>query len=149
MIDGVIIKKLTEYDDERGWLAEFFREDETEYRPAMAYISSTQPGVARGPHEHISQSDCFIFVGPGKFRLYLWDNRQSSPTYEEKYEEDLGEDNKAVVIVPPGVVHGYKCVSDVPGQVINMADRLYRGEGKKEEPDEIRWEKMEGSPFKI
>jgi len=51
--------------------------------------------------------------------------------------------------VPPGVVHGYKCVSDTSAYCINFPDKLYKGEDKKEEMDEIRWEQKEDSPYKI
>ncbi|MFA5076353.1 MAG: dTDP-4-dehydrorhamnose 3,5-epimerase family protein [Patescibacteria group bacterium] len=149
MIEDVIIKKLEKYSDERGWLVEIYRADELNFAPAMAYISQTKPGVARGPHEHKGQSDAFVFVGPGTFRLFLWDNRQGSKTYGERLEEDFGQDNPALVIIPPGVVHGYKCVSDIFGQVINLPDRLYRGQNKQDDVDEIRWEKDPNSPFKI
>jgi dTDP-4-dehydrorhamnose 3,5-epimerase len=149
MIEGVIIKKLQKYDDERGWLAETWRSDETEYRPVMSYASITRPRVVRGPHEHREQSDYFIFFGPGTFELYLWDRRESSRTYKEYFKEKFGEDNPAIVIVPPGVVHGYKNISDMDALSINLADKLYRGKGKKEEVDEIRWEKDPNSPYKI
>ena len=78
MIKGVIIKKLNKYDDERGSLAEIYRHDEIDFIPAMAYLSITKPGVKRGPHEHVYQTDCFIFIGPGMFELYLWDRREGS-----------------------------------------------------------------------
>jgi len=51
--------------------------------------------------------------------------------------------------VPPGVVHGYKCVSAEGGMSINLPDKLYKGEGKVEEVDEIRWEDRKDSPYKI
>ena len=51
--------------------------------------------------------------------------------------------------MPPGVVHAYQCVSDHPGWIINMPDKLYKGKGKKGEIDEIRWEVMEDSPFVV
>jgi len=149
MIKGVIINELKKYDDERGWLAEFYREDEVETRPVMGYISETKPGVARGPHEHREQTDLFIFAGPGKFRLFLWDNRNDSPTFSETFSDEYGAGRPTTVIIPPGVVHGYKCISDLPGQVVNLADKLWRGQGKKEEVDEIRHEKDPDSPFKI
>ncbi|MFA5358884.1 MAG: dTDP-4-dehydrorhamnose 3,5-epimerase family protein [Patescibacteria group bacterium] len=149
MIDGVVIKKITRYNDNRGWLGEIYRSDEFDFKPAMSYISVTNPGVVRGPHEHRAQADLFVFVGPGSFRLHLWDNRKDSQTYGEKYEEEFGENNPAAVIVPAGVVHGYKCSSAIAGWVINMPDKLYKGEGKKEDIDEIRWEQDVNSPFKI
>ncbi|MFA5187893.1 MAG: dTDP-4-dehydrorhamnose 3,5-epimerase family protein [Patescibacteria group bacterium] len=149
MIEGVIIKKLEKFNDERGWLAEIFRNDEMKYQPAMAYVSVTKPGVARGPHEHKAQSDFFIFCGPGIFNLYLWDNRKGSQTYGQNETLVVGENNPVAVLVPPGVVHGYKCISLEPAYSINLPDKLYKGEGKKEEIDEIRWEKNPDSPFKI
>jgi len=149
MIKDVIIKKLTQFTDDRGWLTEIYRQDEINYQPAMSYISLTQPNVIRGPHEHKEQSDFFVFVGPGDFALYLWDNRQDSTTYGEKQILEVGAKNPVAVLVPPGVVHGYKCISATPAYSFNLPDKLYKGEDKKDEVDEIRWEKDSTSPFKI
>lgn len=149
MIKGVVIKKLNKYRDERGWLAEIYREDEDGYQPAMSYVSVTNPGVVRGPHEHIKQSDCFVFVGPGDFELYLWDRRDGSKTNGEHIKIKVGKKNPTMVIVPPGVVHGYKCVSKCPAYCVNLPDKLYKGKNKKEEVDEIRWEDQKDSPYKI
>jgi len=149
MIEGVIIKKLEKFDDERGWLAEVWRNDEFKYAPVMTYISLTKPGVVRGPHEHKLQSDFFVFSGPGVFKLYLWDNREESQTFKQKEILTVGENNPVAVLVPPGVVHGYKCASTEPAYSINLPDKLYKGVNKKEEVDEIRWEKDLNSPFKI
>jgi dTDP-4-dehydrorhamnose 3,5-epimerase len=150
MIKDLVIKKVEKYVDERGWLVEVWRRDElAEFDPAMAYLSLTKPGVIRGPHEHVYQSDCFIFAGPGSFRLYLWDRREDSPTKGEETKIEVGADNPTLVIVPPGVVHGYKCISEEAAISINLPDKLYKGEGKKEEIDEIRWESRTDSPYRI
>ena len=148
-IDGIIIRSLVKHTDSRGWLSELFRSDEipAEYIPTMSYISSTEPGVARGPHEHRDQADMFAFIGPSTFRLYLWDNRKNSPTYGNKMVFDTGELNPTTVIIPAGVVHAYKNIGPVPGWVINLPNRLYAGEGKKEPVDEIRYENMNNSEF--
>jgi len=149
MINGVIIKELKKFSDDRGWLTEIYRRDEIDLSPAMSYVSLTLPGVARGPHEHVYQSDYFIFIGPGNFRLHLWDRRADSSTKGEKMEIEVGENNPCTVLVPPGVVHGYQCISDVPALSINFPDKLYKGIAKKDEIDEIRWEQDENSPYKI
>ncbi|MCX6740462.1 MAG: dTDP-4-dehydrorhamnose 3,5-epimerase family protein [Candidatus Parcubacteria bacterium] len=149
MLQGVIIKKLEKFSDERGWLSEIYRRDEANYQPAMGYVSVTNPGIIRGPHEHKAQSDFFVFVGPGSFNLYLWDNRKDSETFGQKELIEVGENNPVGVSVPPGVVHGYKCISKESAYSINLPDKLYKGEGKTEEVDEIRWEKDPASPFKI
>lgn len=145
-MEGVIIKDLTEYADERGWLAEIFRNDETAFRPAMSYISMTKPGIARGPHEHLDQTDYFCFFG--HFRLYLWDNRTGSATYGEKMVVDrAGRPYSA--FVPPRVVHAYKNVGPAEAWVINFPDRLFKGEGKAFPVDEVRYENDPASPFRI
>lgn len=149
MINGVIIKNLKKYDDARGWLTEIYREDELPIRPAMSYVSLTNPGVARGPHEHVYQSDCFVFLGPGTFCLYLWDRRANSLTQGESLKIEVGEKNPSLVIVPPGVVHGYRCISETAALSINLPDKLFKGKEKKDEIDEIRWETDPGSPYKM
>jgi len=149
MIKDVVIKSLAKYEDARGWVSELYRADESEYRPVMAYLSFTKPGVARGPHEHKEQSDYFIFPGPGSFELHLWDRRVDSLTHGQYEKIIVGADNPVSIIVPPGVVHGYKCISEIDAMSINLPDKLYRGEGKLEEVDEIRWENDPESPYKI
>jgi dTDP-4-dehydrorhamnose 3,5-epimerase len=150
-ISGVIYKPLVIYPDQRGWLAEIFRQDEvaTDHVPVMAYVSVTKPGVGRGPHAHRDQTDMFCFMGPGNFRVVLWDNRADSPTFGTRQDFHLGESCPAVLIVPPGVVHGYRNVGDGPGFVCNFANRLYRGPGRQEPVDEIRFEDTPDSPFRL
>jgi dTDP-4-dehydrorhamnose 3,5-epimerase len=149
MIKDVIVKKLKKNEDERGWLVEIYRSDGTDYQPVMSYVSMTKPGVIRGPHEHIKQSDCFVFVGPGSYEVHLWDRREKSKTKDEYMKLEVGEDNPCLVLVPPGVVHGYKCISKIPAYSINLPDKLFKGQDKKGELDEIRWESDKNSPYKI
>lgn len=150
-INDVIIKQLKKNIDERGWLVEIFRKDEInpEILPVMGYISLTLPGIIRGPHEHKYQTDIFGFIGPSNFKILLWDNRKESETYGNKMEIYGGEDNPILVVIPPGVVHGYKNAGIVPGLVYNLPNKLYKGEGKKEAVDEIRHEDDPDSPFKF
>jgi dTDP-4-dehydrorhamnose 3,5-epimerase len=150
-IDGFLLRPISRFDDARGWLIELFREDDlpAENLPAMAYLSQTLPGVARGPHEHREQSDYFAFVGPGDFRLYLWDPRPGSPTRGNRRTVLAGQSKMQAAIIPPGVVHAYRNVSDVPGLVINCPNRLYAGRGRSQPVDEIRYEDRPGSPYRI
>lgn len=150
-IDGVTFKPLAPHKDHRGWLIELYREDElpADQRPAMAYVSETLPGVARGPHEHVDQTDYFAFVGPGEFLLYLWDARADSPTRGHCMKMAVGESNRQCAIVPPGVVHAYKNVGQTSGWVFNAPNRLYAGPGKREPVDEIRHEDQAGSAYRL
>jgi len=150
-IHDVTIRPLAKLIDERGWLAELFREDETdpEKMPVMAYVSMTQPGIARGPHEHMEQTDWFCFIGPSNFKIYLWDTRKDSPSYGLRQVVFAGADSPRMVIVPPGVVHAYRNIGSENGIVFNAPNRLYAGAGKNSPVDEIRHEDIPGSPFHL
>ena len=149
MIKDVIIKNLIKNEDERGWLTEIYRNDETETHPVMGYVSTNKPGIVRGPHEHAKQTDVFAFIGPGTVEINLWDRRENSETSGEHMKIEAGENNPIMVIVPPGIVHAYKCIGDKDAWCINLPDKLYKGENKKEDADEIRWENKEDSPYKL
>ena len=150
-IEGVTIRPLRFFHDARGWLVELFRQDGLEATrwPVMTYVSQTLPGVTRGPHEHVDQTDGFAFVGPSDFRLYLWDTREHSPTRGRRTVVGVGESNPAAVWIPPGVVHAYRNVGTVPGLVFNAPNRLYAGRGKAEPVDEIRHEDAEPGRFPL
>jgi dTDP-4-dehydrorhamnose 3,5-epimerase len=148
-VEGVTVRPLTQHTDARGWLVELFREDEltAEHHVSMAYVSMTLPGVARGPHEHRAQTDLFAFLGPGDFKVYMWDTRRDSPSYQHRQTVVAGESNRLAFLVPPGVVHAYKNISAVPGIVINAPNRLYAGWGRHEGVDEVRHENLPDSPY--
>ena len=150
-IHDVIVKPLKKYVDDRGWLVELFRQDEIDkqYYPVMSYVSQTLPGVTRGPHEHVTQTDYFAFVGPSDFKIYLWDHREDSSSKGIRMVVYAGENAPAIVIIPPGVVHAYKNIGTQPGWVFNAPNKLYAGWGKKERVDEIRHEDIPDSPFKL
>lgn len=141
-IKGVVIRHLRKFADARGWLAELFRHDEIHpaYHPVMAYISSSDPGVTRGPHEHAHQADFFCFIGSSTFKVRMWDNRKDSETFNHVMTVIAGVEDLVAALIPAGVVHAYQNVGDTPGLVINCPNRLYRGEGKQGQVDEIRYE---------
>ena len=151
VIQGVQVRPLKKHRDDRGWLMELFRADEivSHMMPVMSYVSETLPGVTRGPHEHVKQTDYFCFLGPSTFRLMLWDNRPHSKTYWFRQELFVGEENPSAVIVPEGIVHAYRNVGGKPGWVINCPNRLYAGEGGKKPIDEVRHESDADTPFRM
>ena len=150
-IAGVEIKKITRYSDERGWLLEVFRNDElkNEFHPVMTYVSLTNPGVARGPHEHAHQTDYFCFAGPSDFRIYLWDNRAGFPTEGNRMVFTAGESEPSTVIVPKGIVHAYINIGAGDGLVINCPNRLFKGQGRRDSVDEVRYEGDPNSPYRL
>src|SRR6266446_8740180 len=99
-VRDVLVRDLRKFNDPRGWLVELFRHDEVaaEFFPAMAYISSTNPRVARGPHEQVDQADLFCFLGPSNFKFRMWDNRPDAETFGNMMTMIVGADNPKAVV---------------------------------------------------
>ena len=150
-IEGVVFRPLSPYRDQPRLADGTLSRGRAGggLHPVMAYVSETLPGVARGPHEHVDQTDYFAFLGPGEFRLYLWDARAESPTRGRRMEVVVGESNRQAVIVPPGVIHAYKNIGSTPGWVFNAPNRLYAGPGKRSPVDEIRHEDKAESVYPL
>jgi len=150
-IPGVIVRPVSSFKDNRGWLTECFRSDEIDKDviPQMAYVSVTLPDVARGPHEHLTQTDYFCFLGTSAFKVYLWDNREGSAVYRKLVTVSAEEGKQLIIIVPPGVVHAYKNIGAKDGMVLNFPNKLYAGKGKADKVDEVRHENNPSSGFVI
>jgi dTDP-4-dehydrorhamnose 3,5-epimerase len=148
-IEGVMIARLESHVDDRGWLVELFRGDELadDALPVMAYVSQTVPGATRGPHEHAEQTDVFMFLGDGRWRVYLWDIRPDSPSWAHRHRIDVNLEERVRVLVPPGVVHAYRNLGDTPAWIFNAANRLYAGHHRQSPIDEIRHEDRPESPY--
>jgi dTDP-4-dehydrorhamnose 3,5-epimerase len=149
-IHDVGIQPFKVFSDDRGWLAELFRTDEIDPSafPEMGYLSATKPDVARGPHEHVAQTDRFAFFH-GTYQLFLWDARSDSPTTGIRQVLAVGSSNPIIITVPPGVVHAYQNIGEEDAFVLNFPDKLFAGPGKKEPVDEIRHEDQPDSPYTL
>ena len=134
-IAGVQVKSLRAIPDERGWLMEILRRDETDLLPAFGqvYVSATYPGVVKGWHYHKKQVDNFTCVA-GMVKLVLVDTRDDSPTSGMVNEFFIGTQNPMLVQVPALVYHGWKCISQEPSLVINVPSEPY----DRDAPDEFR-----------
>jgi dTDP-4-dehydrorhamnose 3,5-epimerase len=133
-IDGVWEKRLTVIPDERGRLMEILRSDDEGFRAfGQVYISTTYPGVVKAWHLHKVQDDNFCCV-KGMVKLVLYDGRGDSPTRGTVAEYFLGDHNPMLVRVPPGVHHGWKCISAEESIVVNVPSEPYR----RDAPDEYR-----------
>lgn len=134
-IHGVQTKVLRAIPDERGWLMEILRRDETDLLPVFGqvYVSATYPGVIKGWHYHKHQVDNFVCVA-GMVKLVLIDTRDDSPTRDMINEFFIGSQNPMLVQVPTLVYHGWKCISVEPSLVVNVPSEPYN----REHPDEYR-----------
>lgn len=137
MIDGVKTKKLRVIPDARGRLTEILRSDDSEIFSefGQVYVTTTLPEVVKAWHFHKIQTDNFACI-QGMVQVALFDARPDSPTYGEINEFFIGIHNPTLVVVPPGVYHGWKCISLEEAMIINIPTKPYN----YEKPDEYRVE---------
>lgn len=134
MIQGVKIKKLKVIPDERGRLMEMLRCDDDFFTKfGQAYMTVAYPGVVKGWHYHKIQADNMTIV-KGMMKVVLYDDRKNSKTYKEVNEFFVGEHNPALIHIPAGVMHGFKCISEAEAICINIPTEPYN----YEKPDEYR-----------
>ena len=134
MIDGVKTKTLKVIPDDRGRVMEILRADDDVFEKfGQVYLTTTYPGIVKAWHMHKNQTDnvtCIL----GMIKLALYDSRKDSSTYKEINEFILGIHNPMLVHIPPGVFHGWMCISDEEAFIINTPTEVY----DYENPDEQR-----------
>lgn len=123
MIEGVKIKSLKVHEDEpdsdqpdvrRGFLAEILRADEGLLRRfGQSTFTIAYKGTIKGFHKHEKQDDLW-FVATGKVLVVLYDDRADSPSYKQTQTLYAGEGDYKLIVIPVGVAHGYKVLSDEP-----------------------------------
>ncbi len=134
MIDGVVVKDLRMIPDERGYLMEMLRSDWPEYeRFGQVYVTAVYPGVVKGWHYHKIQTDHFICLH-GMAKVVLYDDREGSKTRGEVNEFFMGWQRPRLLKIPPGVLHGFKGISDDITLIVNVPTELYN----YDQPDEYR-----------
>lgn len=134
MIDGVKTKTLITHADERGWLFEILRRDDDLFIAfGQAYVTAVYPGVVKAWHCHARQTDHFTVVS-GMAKLVLADLREGSPTRGEINEFHIGDQNRMLVQIPPGVYHGLKGIGTAAALALNCPTEPY----DPARPDEIR-----------
>lgn len=134
LIDGVRLKELNPVHDERGRVMEILRSDDDIFKSfGQVYLTTAYPGVVKAWHYHKKQTDYFCCI-IGMMKLVLYDSREHSPTKGLINEFFLGERNPLVVVIPPGVHHGFKCIGTGEAVVINAPTHTYN----RHDPDEYR-----------
>ncbi len=134
LIDGVAARHTKVIPDERGRLGEIFRADDPWFKKfGQVYFTTTYPGVVKAWHYHKKQTDHF-YVIKGMLKVALYDERKDSPTYGTVNELYLGENCPGLVRIPPGVQHGWMCISQSEAYIVNVVSEPYN----HKDPDEFR-----------
>lgn len=139
MINDVQVIPLTAHHDDRGYLIEVVRHAEDPephgvvHRFGQVYlVGNMARGTVRAFHKHEELWDWF-FISHGTAKFVLVDDREDSSTQGEMMTIVTGTRKPALIVVPPGVYHGWMSLED-DTQMISTASHTYN----REKPDEVR-----------
>ena len=134
-IDGVRYRPARPVSHHHGHLTEVFRADWglTEALIVQVNLTTTFPGRIRAWGIHRLTVDR-LFAATGSLCIVCYDGRRGSPTFGCVNELMLGERNQGLIVIPPGVYHGWKNIGANEATIVSMPSELYNHDG----PD--RWE---------
>jgi len=130
----VRVVPLVAHVDDRGYLIEILRQIDPHFiKFGQVYIvGNPVRGTIRAWHKHAVLWDCF-FISHGSAKFGLFDDRPESSTYRQTQTVVTGSRNPSLLVVPPGVFHGWVSLED-DTQLISIASEVYN----REQPDEVR-----------
>ena len=139
MIKDVKVIELTSYEDDRGYLIEIARISDDPsphgviHRFGQVYlVGDPVRGTIRAFHKHENLWDWF-FISHGSAKFVLQDDRASSPTKGEMITIIASARKPRLIVVPPGVYHGWMSLED-DTQMVSTASHVFN----REKPDEVR-----------
>ncbi|HLC20891.1 MAG TPA: dTDP-4-dehydrorhamnose 3,5-epimerase family protein [Candidatus Methylomirabilis sp.] len=134
MIDGVKVVPLVAHVDDRGYLIEILRATDPHFSKfgQVYLVGNMARGTVRAFHKHKELWD-FFFISHGSAKFALRDDRPESKTYQEMNTFVIGAMNPGLIVVPPGVYHGWMSLED-DTQMISTASEVYN----RQNPDEVR-----------
>jgi dTDP-4-dehydrorhamnose 3,5-epimerase len=125
MIEGIQIKPLKVFRDERGAVMHMMRFDDGVFvRFGEIYFSVVNSGVIKGWKKHLKMTQHFA-VPQGDIKLVIYDDRQSSTTKGEIQEIYLGQKNYQLVCIPPRVWYGFRAENNQPAMIANCSDLVH------------------------
>lgn len=127
-IEGTHLKELTPLLDGRGDVTELWNEawkdSDGVVVPRHIYQSATDFGVVKCWHLHESHTDQFT-VTRGKLQVSMVDLREGSPTFGHANAVFLGTERPRYLRIPPGIMHGWKALTEPEVIVVNLQSAPY------------------------
>ncbi len=125
MIDGVVIAPQNQISDERGKIMHMMKSTDPHFdKFGEIYFTCAWPNAIKAWHIH-KRMTMNNFCVVGYVKLVLFDMRENSPTKDELMEIFIGEDNRQLVKIPPGVCNGYKAYGDRLAIMANCATEVH------------------------
>jgi dTDP-4-dehydrorhamnose 3,5-epimerase len=122
MIQGVELKPLKVFSDERGQVMRMMRCDDGIFKQfGEVYFSVINPGIVKGWKKHLRMTQHFA-VPRGNIKLVIYDDRAASSTCGKIQEINAGENNYQLVRIPPQLWYGFRAEGKVPAMITNCSD---------------------------
>src|SRR3989338_9108758 len=110
-IDGLEVKDLTVNTDDRGYLYEIVHSHELPKFGQVYVVGDPARGALRAFHKHDVLWDLFCIV-KGSAKFVFVDDRADSKTKGNMQTVVIGERSPKLIVVPPGVYHGWMALED-------------------------------------
>jgi len=129
LIDGVRINPYPLWPDDRGYFLEIARLGEglpAGFPPESTQVSAavSYAGTIKAFHYHLHQTDVWV-PAKGMFQVVLVDLRVDSDTFGARNTIYAGQLRPWQILIPPGVVHGYKVIGADAGMLVYVTNRFY------------------------
>jgi dTDP-4-dehydrorhamnose 3,5-epimerase len=133
MLNGIRIKPIERFVDERGFFSEVMRTDWKdlfgEDTIAQSNFSYTYPGVIRAWHRHLRGQVDYFLVLRGTAKICAFDDKKAELNEVVSSGFDL-----QLVRMPGHYWHGFKAVGTEPTMLVYFTTNLYN----TSDPDEER-----------
>jgi dTDP-4-dehydrorhamnose 3,5-epimerase-like enzyme len=131
-IEGLEIIPLQVNFDDRGYLFEIIHNYDIPKFGQVYVVGDPVRGIIRAYHKHEVLWDYFSII-KGSAKFVFSDDRKESKAYKQQEMIILSEKSPKMIIVPPGIYHGWMSLED-DTVMISTASEIYN----KEKPDEVR-----------
>lgn len=124
-IEGLLVKPLTRFIDERGDFREILRATDEGFQGFQQLSSSVvYEGITKAWHMHWDQTESMTNMS-GIVKFAFADRRKNSGTFNTTIDFLCDANhNPLLFTVPPGVAHGYRIIRG-PAVVCYLANRIY------------------------
>ena len=143
-IEGVNLRKLNQFHDERGAIYHYIKTSSTEFAGfGEIYYSKIFANVVKGwkLHKESVQNFCVPY---GALKIVLVDNRTNSPTYGIINEIILNDsDHYSLLTIPPNIWYSFKSLSPdftLLSNLINIEHNPSEGENLPLNSPKIQYE---------
>ena len=122
-IEGVSLRKLNQFHDERGAVYHYINKSSPEFIDfGEIYFSKINLNIIKGwkCHSNSTQNMCVPF---GSLKIMLFDNRPKSSTFKKLMEVFIDDSvNYSLLTIPPGIYYSFKCVANEFTILANIID---------------------------